>query len=153
MVGLPARGKSYITKKIQRYLSWQQHETKIFNVGNRRRVAAGAGGGLIWSPPQSPQKNRRPSIIRTGSIQGVIDRPTLAAHMILNGVDPTRKEEEPIELPSAGTMEQSAEFFDPKNQKASAIREQVALSTLDELLDFLLNQGGMYLSQSFTYIE
>ena len=40
MVGLPARGKSYITKKIQRYLSWQQHNTRIFNVGNRRRVAA-----------------------------------------------------------------------------------------------------------------
>lgn len=45
-------------------------------------------------------------------------------------------------LPSADTMEQSAQFFDPKNEKASQIREQVALSTLDELLDFLLNQGG-----------
>ena len=107
MVGLPARGKSYITNKIQRYLSWQQHETRIFNVGNRRRVAAGASGS-IPSAPTSPQKQspRRPSVnvIRTGSIQGVIDRPTLAAHMILNGVDPTIQEEEPIELPSAETM-------------------------------------------------
>ncbi|KAL9058813.1 MAG: hypothetical protein Q9162_001537 [Coniocarpon cinnabarinum] len=41
MVGLPARGKSYITKKIARYLNWLQHDTKIFNVGERRRVAAG----------------------------------------------------------------------------------------------------------------
>lgn len=45
-------------------------------------------------------------------------------------------------LPSADTMEQSAEFFDPKNEAASRLREQVALSTCDELLDYLLNQGG-----------
>ena len=42
MVGLPARGKSYITKKMARYLNWLQHDTKIFNVGERRRVAAGS---------------------------------------------------------------------------------------------------------------
>lgn len=39
-------------------------------------------------------------------------------------------------------MEQSAEFFDPRNEKASQMREQLALSTLDELLDFLLIEGG-----------
>lgn len=37
MVGLPARGKSYVTKKLCRYLNWLQHDTKIFNVGDRRR--------------------------------------------------------------------------------------------------------------------
>jgi len=41
MVGLPARGKSYITKKVCRYLNWLQHDTMIFNVGNRRRKVAG----------------------------------------------------------------------------------------------------------------
>lgn len=148
MVGLPARGKSYITKKIQRYLSWQQHETRIFNVGNRRRVAAGTASGpigTIRSPPQSPRKAAR--VIRTGSVSGIIDAPTQAAHILLNGVDPTIREEEQEqeyleELPSTETMEQSADFFSPSNSRASAIREQVAMSTLDELLDFLLNQGG-----------
>ncbi|KAI8997407.1 6-phosphofructo-2-kinase-domain-containing protein [Pilobolus umbonatus] len=37
MVGLPARGKSYIVKKLRRYLNWLQYETKVFNVGNLRR--------------------------------------------------------------------------------------------------------------------
>lgn len=54
-VGLPARGKSYIVKKLRRYLNWLQYETKViiiewerdgwytddlykvFNVGNLRR--------------------------------------------------------------------------------------------------------------------
>ncbi|KAF9919172.1 hypothetical protein FBU30_011138 [Linnemannia zychae] len=40
MVGLPARGKSYIVKKLQRYLTWLQYDTKVFNVGNRRRIAS-----------------------------------------------------------------------------------------------------------------
>ncbi|KAE8449726.1 hypothetical protein EG329_007501 [Mollisiaceae sp. DMI_Dod_QoI] len=141
MVGLPARGKSYITKKIARYLSWQQHEARIFNVGNRRRVAAGGGGTV--SPPQTPQRSPRTSnVVRTTSIAGIIDAPTQAAHILLNGVDPVEEQNELAKLPSADTMEQSAEFFDPKNETASRIREQVALSTCDELLDFLLNKGG-----------
>ncbi|KAH8657054.1 putative 6-phosphofructo-2-kinase PB17E12.14c [Tricladium varicosporioides] len=141
MVGLPARGKSYITKKIQRYLSWQQHETRIFNVGNRRRVAAGSSQGPVSppaSPPASPQKQHG----RTTSIAQVIDQPTQAAHILLNGVDPVAEQNELTKLPSAETMDQSANFFDPKNMKAKQLREQVAMSTLDELLEFLLNQGG-----------
>ncbi|KXS12406.1 bifunctional 6-phosphofructo-2-kinase/fructose-2,6-bisphosphate 2-phosphatase [Gonapodya prolifera JEL478] len=42
MVGLPARGKSYISHKLRRFLSWMGFRTKIFNVGNRRRVADAA---------------------------------------------------------------------------------------------------------------
>ena len=140
MVGLPARGKSYITKKIQRYLSWQQHECRIFNVGNRRRVAGNADGPGHTpgnSPPHSPQK-----VSRTASIADVIDAPTQAAHILLIGVDPVQEQENLVKLPSAEKMDQSAEFFDPKNEKASQLRDQVAMSTLDELLEFLLEKGG-----------
>lgn len=38
MVGLPARGKSYITSKLTRYLNWIQHDCRVFNVGNTRRM-------------------------------------------------------------------------------------------------------------------
>lgn len=36
MVGLPARGKTYIGRKIVRYFDWLGYPTKIFNVGNYR---------------------------------------------------------------------------------------------------------------------
>ncbi|TWW56069.1 6-phosphofructo-2-kinase/fructose-2,6-bisphosphatase [Takifugu flavidus] len=42
MVGLPARGKTYISKKLTRYLNWIGVTTKAFNVGQYRRDAAGS---------------------------------------------------------------------------------------------------------------
>ncbi|XP_072287230.1 6-phosphofructo-2-kinase/fructose-2,6-bisphosphatase 1 isoform X4 [Pyxicephalus adspersus] len=39
MVGLPARGKTYISKKLTRYLNWIGTPTKVFNVGQYRRDA------------------------------------------------------------------------------------------------------------------
>ena len=37
MVGLPARGKSFTARKLQRYLQWQSIPCRIFNVGGYRR--------------------------------------------------------------------------------------------------------------------
>ena len=37
MVGLPARGKSYISKMLMRYLKWTGFECELFNVGSYRR--------------------------------------------------------------------------------------------------------------------
>lgn len=39
MVGLPARGKTYMAKKLTRYLNWIGIQTKVFNVGEYRRRA------------------------------------------------------------------------------------------------------------------
>jgi broad specificity phosphatase PhoE/predicted kinase len=42
MVGLPARGKTFIARKIARYLSWLGYRTRMFNVGSYRRERLGA---------------------------------------------------------------------------------------------------------------
>ncbi|GBC05581.1 hypothetical protein RclHR1_00630028 [Rhizophagus clarus] len=85
--GLPARGKSYIVKKLRRYLTWLQYETKIFNVGNLRRNTA---------------------------------------QLIKNGSAPSNH---------------SHSFFDPDNEYAKNIREQLAMDCLDELIDWLKTGG------------
>ena len=43
MVGLPARGKSYISSTLIRYLNWYGCRAKCFNAGDKRRQAGKAG--------------------------------------------------------------------------------------------------------------
>lgn len=37
MVGLPARGKTFLASRLKRYLNWQGYKTETFNVGEYRR--------------------------------------------------------------------------------------------------------------------
>ena len=188
MVGLPARGKSYITKKIARYLNWLQHDTRIFNVGERRRVAAGAHppAPLINPGALRPNPSTRNISGTTVSLNEVLNGeemkgsappstkihingetppetlsleplplPALSLedgtqHVAINGssnrhaIEDTWVPEKPLpRLPRIEPMEpQTAEFFDPSNEKAAHLRDDIAMATLDELLDYILDQGG-----------
>ena len=42
MVGLPARGKTHIARRLDRYLRWLGVATRVFNVGNYRREHLGS---------------------------------------------------------------------------------------------------------------
>jgi broad specificity phosphatase PhoE/predicted kinase len=81
MVGLPARGKSYISRKICRYLNWQQISCEVFNLGEYRRQIV-------------------------------------------------------------GTKECNSEFFNPENQDATKVREQCAALCLEDLIEYLTDDGG-----------
>lgn len=45
LVGLPGRGKSFIARKLQNFLTWRGSECKVFNVGKYRRQAADGACG------------------------------------------------------------------------------------------------------------
>jgi broad specificity phosphatase PhoE len=53
MVGLPARGKSYIARKVARYLSWLGHKTRVFNVGSYRRAHVGSRQPNVFFDPDN----------------------------------------------------------------------------------------------------
>ncbi len=55
MVGLPARGKSYIARKLARYLRWRGHETRVFNVGMYRRELVGSQKSHEFFDPENPE--------------------------------------------------------------------------------------------------
>lgn len=55
MVGLPARGKTYIARKVVRFLRWMGHTTKLFNVGNYRRRMLGAQQAHDFFDPQNKE--------------------------------------------------------------------------------------------------
>ncbi|KAF2728185.1 bifunctional 6-phosphofructo-2-kinase/fructose-2,6-bisphosphate 2-phosphatase [Polyplosphaeria fusca] len=181
MVGLPARGKSYITKKMARYLNWLQHDTKIFNVGEKRRVAASDLGFRL----SSHSLERIPSGVHRALENGTDSLPQIAAQILINGgsaITDTNGALPPLDLPSAAQaqggetddpgltvdppprvqvlspgpdttspaqddesrddIDQSASFFDPSNKRAAQIREQCAMETLDDLLDYILKGNG-----------
>ncbi|KAJ2448707.1 6-phosphofructo-2-kinase [Coemansia sp. RSA 2336] len=124
MVGLPARGKSYIVKKLKRYLSWLGFQTKIFNVGDRRRLA-GSGDAA----PEAPAAQRRPQ--STGSTAGQCSGCSSPGGEAPGGTAPACQCE--TRHPSA--------FFDPDNKQAKQIREQVAMEVFEDLLRWL-QAGG-----------
>jgi 6-phosphofructo-2-kinase len=164
MVGLPARGKSYITKKMARYLNWLQHDTRIFNVGEKRRVAASGHGFRL-----SQHSLERVSTGVRQALEQHRDSPAQVAAKILihgdagldpqNPPDPLHDQEDAIvedggplrvqvTSPNDGEeldgkhMDQSANFFDPNNTRAAQLREQCAMETLDDLLDYILKGSG-----------
>ena len=146
-------------KKIARYLNWLQHPTRIFNVGDRRRIAAGGGQTIpvVKNIEHDLRESvRRMSVSRNGAL-GLLPPSALSASVLVNGEPEeapgspeaerktnghARSASDAIKLPAPAYIEQDAAFFDPDNEKASRLREEVALETLDELLKYVLEDGG-----------
>jgi broad specificity phosphatase PhoE/predicted kinase len=55
MVGLPARGKTYVARKLARYLAWLGYRTQGFNVGDYRRQLAGARQPASFFAPDNSE--------------------------------------------------------------------------------------------------
>ena len=53
MVGLPARGKTFVARKLQGYLSWLGYRTRWVNVGDYRRARAGARQPAAYFAPDN----------------------------------------------------------------------------------------------------
>ncbi|KAJ0036349.1 hypothetical protein NQD34_005026 [Periophthalmus magnuspinnatus] len=58
MVGLPSRGKTYISKKLTRYLNWIGVPTKVFNVGQYRRQAVKTYKNFEFFKPDNEEAMR-----------------------------------------------------------------------------------------------
>ena len=57
MVGLPARGKTFLARKLRRYLTWLGHRTDVFNVGDYRRARLGSGQSHEFFAPENEPGN------------------------------------------------------------------------------------------------
>ena len=55
MVGLPARGKTYMARKINRYLNWLGYRSRVYNIGNYRREICGTDCNNNFFDPNNKQ--------------------------------------------------------------------------------------------------
>ncbi|KAJ1918446.1 6-phosphofructo-2-kinase [Mycoemilia scoparia] len=163
MVGLPARGKSYIVKKLKRYLSWLGFNTKIFNVGDRRRlvaddaaaVAAGAGASSIADTSVTATASRTDSgniadaamdtdivpqkILQKGLLNKT-NKSYISPEVFQRDGSPCSQCQSDGECGGRGRRHSSA-FFDPNNEKARYIRNKVAMDVLEDLIRWLQSGG------------
>jgi hypothetical protein len=113
LVGLPARGKSYIAHKIVSFLRWRGLKADLFNVGKARRTE-------ITDEPQV--RNRFCELcVRLACIRGFRHRAVLIVLACLGSV----------------LVSQDAKFFAADNKEAKAKRENLAFAVLDDLLNWL----------------
>lgn len=110
LVGLPARGKSFVGRKLLHYLNWTGCKCQIFNVGRYRREA--------YAIMQQEQQQRE-------------EQSAAAAEAAAAAADPGGS--------SSTTTKGScdANFFDANNQQASELREKVAEMALLDMLRWL----------------
>lgn len=121
MVGLPARGKSYITNKLTRYLNWLQHDCRVFNVGNTRRMDK----NNVLGPASRPLPDTSTPLPHTGR------SPALGSQSPAH----QKKDHDP-------DTSHLANFFNPENKALTEIREKWAMDTLDTLLNWVIDGPG-----------
>lgn len=60
MVGLPARGKSFVSMRLVRFLQWTGTEARVFNVGkHRRKTETGVQDAAYFDPTSAASVSRR----------------------------------------------------------------------------------------------
>eukprot|EP00128_Syssomonas_multiformis_P017150 Colp12_sorted_trinity150504_noHs@22487 len=69
MVGLPGRGKTYMAKKLCRYMKWLGIQSAVFNVADYRRDSAGAKQPTHFFDPE----NEEGESLRLQSAQKALD--------------------------------------------------------------------------------
>lgn len=72
MVGLPARGKTYLARKMTRYLTWHGHRAEVFNVGNYRRERLGADQPAAFFDPSNPEGRAAREKVAEAALDDVI---------------------------------------------------------------------------------
>src|SRR5262245_60400027 len=73
MVGLPARGKTFVARKLQRYLAWLGYRTLWVNVGDYRRARAGAQQPAAYFAPDNTATRGEREGFATAALDDLLD--------------------------------------------------------------------------------
>lgn len=73
MVGLPARGKSFMAYRLRRYLGWLGYRTRVFNVGSYRRERLGAHHREDFFAPANDSGRRAREELADAALDDLMD--------------------------------------------------------------------------------
>ncbi|XP_063685940.1 6-phosphofructo-2-kinase/fructose-2,6-bisphosphatase-like isoform X2 [Bolinopsis microptera] len=73
MVGLPARGKSYIAHRLARYLNWIGIKSKVFNVGSVRRELVGVNMPCDYYDPNNTTGAQSRRMVASHVLDTIVD--------------------------------------------------------------------------------
>jgi len=117
LVGLPGRGKSFIARKLQTYLTWRGTACKVFNVGRYRRKAQADMLQAIAAESLSDtntQENEQPQHPQQHDHN---DNPKASKRKTVGACD--------------------ASFFDNNNPLAKELRTRAATMAMADMIDWL----------------
>jgi len=99
MVGLPARGKSYITQHLKRYLTFERFGVRVFNAGDYRRKVLGAGQCASFYDPENEEGRKQRRQLSNAALDDLLLwlRMTDSAHVgILDATNSTAERREGV---------------------------------------------------------
>jgi broad specificity phosphatase PhoE/predicted kinase len=73
MVGLPARGKSFMAHRLRRYLGWLGYRTRVFNVGSYRRERLGAHHREDFFAPENDRGRQVREALADAALADLLD--------------------------------------------------------------------------------
>uniref|UniRef100_A0A8D3C6M7 6-phosphofructo-2-kinase/fructose-2,6-biphosphatase 4b n=1 Tax=Scophthalmus maximus TaxID=52904 RepID=A0A8D3C6M7_SCOMX len=127
-VGLPARGKTYISKKLTRYLNWIGVPTKGTSCAPQHEHKHMHTPGLSSNSSNIKVSPHIITILRS------IIKHTMCLSVIEFNVGQYRRE--------CLKIYKSFEFFRPDNEEGLKIRRQCALAALNDVRQYLSVEGG-----------
>lgn len=65
MVGLPNRGKTYIARKVARYLRWINYRTRVFSLAKYRLDKVGSTSACFFDPTDKESLRKRDDLLST----------------------------------------------------------------------------------------
>lgn len=73
MVGLPARGKTHMARRVARYLRWLGMDTRVFNVGNYRRQQLGSHQPAEFFDPDNAEGQEARQRMATRALDDMLE--------------------------------------------------------------------------------
>ena len=142
MVGLPARGKSFISRKLAAFLSWGTHiRSRVFNAGRYRRKVQ--------------EDLSRPGEVGGSKIDPINAKVEANSNKALASSDPSPEVAEKLDSKSLGHNRSreanssfgasgggAASFFDATNSNALQQREAAADACMHDILSFLFEDSS-----------